>query len=87
MQEGIEGPLRDKTRPLAHPAARGGRCGTRGALTQTDPPGEATNWICNHDGEGGRHQRQLGSTHLASARQPHRVRQFKLSNAPTVSVR
>ena len=35
------------------------------------------------DGEGGRAQRQFGSTHLARhGLQPHRTRQFKLSNDP-----
>jgi len=65
MQEGFEGLLRDKTRPSRIPPLGADVAARVVALTQTDPPGEATR---NYDGERVRHQRQLGSAYLASAR-------------------
>ena len=45
MQEGVDGLLRDKTRPVAHPAAAGrDRRSGRGADATEPPPDEATHW-------------------------------------------
>src|SRR4029077_2452387 len=44
MQEGFEGLLRDKTRPSRIPLLGADVAARVVALTQTDPPGEATHW-------------------------------------------
>ena len=44
MQEGFEGLLRDKTRPSRIPPLGANVAARVVALTQTDPPGEATHW-------------------------------------------
>jgi transposase len=83
MQEGVEGLLRDKTRPsrikplgpdIAERVVR---------LTLSDPPAEATHWTATMMAE------QTGISASAVRRiwrahglQPHRYRQFKLSNDP-----
>ena len=54
------------------------------ALTQTDPPGEATNWIATMMAkEAGISASSVQRIWRAHGLQPHRVRQLKLSNAPT----
>jgi transposase len=80
MAQGVDGLLRDKTRPAriaALPAAVRERAV---ALTLSSPPGETTHWTA------GLLAQQLGisvsSVHRiwrAHGLQPHRVRQFKLS--------
>ena len=82
-EEGVEGLLRDKTRPSRIPpldAAVGERVV---ALTFTDPPVEATHWTAAMMAE------QVGVSVSSVQRiwrahglQPHRIRQFKLSNDP-----
>ena len=81
MQEGVAGLLRDKTRlsriaPLADTVAE-----RVVALTQSDPPGETTHWT------GAMMAKAVGISVSSVQRiwrahglQPHRVRQFKLSN-------
>jgi transposase len=83
MQEGVAGLLRDKTRlsriaPLADTVAE-----RVVALTQSDPPGETTHWT------GAMMAKAVGISVSSVQRiwrahglQPHRVRQFKLSNDP-----
>ena len=83
MHEGVDGLLRDKTRPsrvapLPPPVAK-----RVVALTQTDPPGETTHWT------GVAMARAVGISLSSVQRiwrahglQPHRVRQFKLSRDP-----
>ena len=44
MDEGIEGLLRDKTRPSRIPPLGADVAKRIVALTQTDPPGETTHW-------------------------------------------
>ena len=67
-QEGFEGLLRDKTRP-SRIAPLGAEVAARVvALTQTDPPAEATHWTATMMAKAGRYQRKLGAAHLASAR-------------------
>jgi transposase len=80
MAQGVDGLLRDKTRPAriaALPAAMRERAV---ALTQSDPPGETTHWTA------GLLAQELGISVSSVQRiwrahglQPHRVRQFKLS--------
>ena len=80
MAQGIDGLLRDKTRPAriaALPAAVRERAV---ALTLSSPPGETTHWTA------GLAAQQLGISVSSVQRiwrahglQPHRVRQFKLS--------
>ena len=83
MHEGVEGLLRDKTRPsrvAPLPPAVSERVV---ALTQTDPPGETTHWT-------GVAMAKAAGISLSSVQriwrahglQPHRVQQFKLSRDP-----
>ena len=68
MEEGLDGLLRDKTRP-SRIAPLGREVAERVvALTQSDPPGETTHWTGRHDGKGCRHQRQLRPADMARAR-------------------
>ena len=83
MTEGVDGLLRDKTRPSRIPPLGPEVAERVVALTLADPPGETTHWTAALMATGERHQRQLGAAHLAAhGLQPHRVRQFKLSNDP-----
>jgi transposase len=83
MQEGVDGLLRDKTRP-SRIAPLEDAVGERVvALTRTDPPGETTHWT-------GAMMAKAAGISVSSVQriwrahglQPHRVRQFKLSNDP-----
>ena len=83
MLEGVDGLLRDKTRP-----SRIKPLGTDTAervvrLTLTDPPAEATHWtaamMAQHTGISASAVRRIWRAH---GLQPHRYRQFKLSNDP-----
>jgi transposase len=83
MREGFFGLLRDKTRPSRikplgpHVAER------VVALTLADPPGETTHWtadaMAKTSGISASAVRRIWKAH---GLQPHRVRQFKLSNDP-----
>ena len=66
-QEGYDGLLRDKTRPSRIPPLGPEVAERVVALTLSDPPAEATPGS-PHDGQGDRHQRQLGAAHLARTR-------------------
>ena len=83
IEEGFEGLLRDKTRP-SRIKPLGGEAGERVvALTLGDPPGGTTHWI-------GALMAKASGLSVSSVQriwrahdlQPHRVRQFKLSNDP-----
>ena len=83
MEEGFEGLLRDKTRP-PRIAPLGAEVAERVvALTLADPPGETTHWT-------GAMMAQAAGISVSSVQriwrahglQPHRWRQFKLSNDP-----
>jgi transposase len=83
MTEGVSGLLRDKTRPSRIPPLAVEVAERIVALTLTDPPGETTHWTAGAMAEANRIsvssvQRICRSHGL----QPHRVRQFKLSNDP-----
>ena len=83
MEEGLEGLLRDKTRP-SRIEPLGNEVAERVvALTLGDPPGEMTHWT-------GALMAKASGLSISSVQriwrahglQPHRVRQFKLSNDP-----
>ena len=83
MHEGVNGLLRDKTRP-SRVAPLAPAIGERiVALTQANPPGETTHWTAAA-------MAKLAQISVSSVQriwrshglQPHRVRQFKLSRDP-----
>ena len=82
-EEGVEGLLRDKTRP-SRIAPLGPEVATRVvALTLADPPFEATHWTAAMmAGKTGISVSSVQRIWRAHGLQPHRVRQFKLSNDP-----
>ena len=80
MAQGVDGLLRDKTRPSRIPRLPATVHEQTVALTQTDPPGEVTHWTAQMMAK------QVGISVSSVQRiwhrhglQPHRVRQFKLS--------
>ena len=83
MEEGFDGLLCDKTRP-SRIKPLGAEAGERVvALTLAEPPGESTHWT------GALMAKAVGLSVSSVQRiwrahglQPHRVRQFKLSNDP-----
>src|SRR5213075_2736116 len=83
MHEGVDGLLRDKTRPSRIAPLPPAVAERVVALTQTDPPGETTHWT-------GLAMAKTAGISLSSVQriwrahglQPHRVRQFKLSKDP-----
>lgn len=83
MAEGVEGLLRDKTRPSRIP-----RLGTETtervvALTLKDPPAETTHWTAAMIAkEAGVSESSVRRIWRAHGLQPHRIRRFKLSNDP-----
>ena len=82
-REGFEGLLRDKTRP-PRIAPLGAEVAARVVtLTQTDPPAEATHWTATMMAKAaGISASSVQRIWRAHGLQPHRVRQFKLSNDP-----
>src|SRR3954468_14285552 len=83
MTEGVDGLLRDKTRPWRVPPL-GPEAAERGvALTLTDPPAETTHWTAAMMAKAaGISVSSVQRIWRAHGLQPHRVRQFKLSNDP-----
>jgi len=69
MQEGVEGLLRDKTRPSRIPALTPEVVAWVAIRTREAPPGETTHWTAALTARSG-HQRQFGSPGLARARPP-----------------
>jgi transposase len=82
-REGFEGLLRDKTRPSRIKPLGDEVAARIVALTLDDPPGETTHWT-------GALMAKVSGVSVSSVQriwrahglQPHRVRQFKLSNDP-----
>src|SRR5829696_9200510 len=80
MAAGVDGLLRDKTRPSRVPPLPAEVVERVVALTRDDPPGEATHWT-------GAAMAEAAGISVSSVQriwrshglQPHRVRQFKLS--------
>ena len=83
MEEGVDGLLRDKTRPSRIPPLGPEIAECVVALTLTDPPGETTHWtaamMAAATGISESAVRRIWRSH---GLQPHRYRQFKLSNDP-----
>jgi len=83
MEEGFEGLLRDKTRPSRIPPLGSDVAERVVALTLSDPPAEATHWtgamMAQATGISVSSVQRIWRTH---GLQPHRARQFKLSNDP-----
>jgi transposase len=83
MEEGVDGLLRDKTRPSRIPPLGPEIAERVVALTLTDPPGETTHWTAEMmaaaTGISESAVRRIWRSH---GLQPHRYRQFKLSNDP-----
>jgi len=83
MQEGVDGLLRDKTRPAGRAPLGQSVIERVLALTGSDPPGETTHWtgaaMARAVGISVRSVQRIWQAH---GLQPHRVRQFKLSKDP-----
>src|SRR5690348_7354255 len=83
MHEGVDGLLRDKTRPPRIPSLPREKVEQVVALTLTDPPGETTHWtapaMAKASGISVSSIQRIWRSH---GLQPHRIRQFKLSNDP-----
>jgi len=83
MAAGVDGLLRDKTRPSRVPPLPAEAVERVVALTRNDPPGDATHWT-------GAAMAEAAGVSVSSVQriwrshglQPHRVRQFKLSTDP-----
>ena len=83
MQEGVEGLLRDKTRPSRIPPLAPAIAEQVVARTLEDPSGETTHWTALMMAtEIGISVSSVQRIWRAHGLQPHRVRQFKLSNDP-----
>jgi transposase len=82
-EEGVEGLLRDKTRPSRIPPLGPEVAERVVALTLEDPPGEATHWTADAMAEAaGISASAVRRIWKAHGLQPHRWRRFKLSTDP-----
>ena len=83
MVAGANGLLRDKTRPSRIPPLGAQVTDRVVALTLTDPPGETTHWTSAAMAEtAGVSVSSVQRIWRSHGLQPHRMRQFKLSNDP-----
>jgi transposase len=83
MAAGADGLLRDKTRPSRIPPLDAQVADRVVALTLTDPPGETTHWTSAAMAEAaGISVSSVQRIWRSHGLQPHRMRQFKLSNDP-----
>ena len=83
MTAGVDGLLRDKTRPSRVPPLGREVAERVVALTQGDPPGETTHWTAAAMAEAAAISvSSVQRIWRAHGLQPHRMRQFKLSNDP-----
>jgi transposase len=83
MTAGVDGLLRDKTRPSRIPPLEPEVAARVIELTRSDPPGETTHWMAA--AMAARVKISVSSVQRiwrAHGLQPHRVRQFKLSRDP-----
>ena len=82
-EEGVDGLLRDKTRPPGKPPLPAATVAKVLVLTCTEPPGEATHWTGRAMAKAvGISLRAVQRIWEAHRLQPHRVRTFKRSNDP-----
>ncbi len=83
MAAGVQGLLRDKTRPPGIAPLKSAVSDSVVALTQTDRPGETTHWAAAMMAAASKicasAVRRIWKTQRL---QPHRYRQFELSNDP-----
>jgi transposase len=83
MAEGVDGLLREKTRPPGIPRTAGEKVADVIRLTQEPPPHEATHWTVRAMGAAvGLAASTVRAIWKAHGLSPHRWRQFKLSNDP-----
>jgi len=83
MQAGVDGLLRDKTRPSRIPPLGAEVAARVVALTQTDPLGETTHWTAGMMAKtAGISVSSVQRIWRAHGLQPHRVRQFMRSTDP-----
>ncbi len=83
MHEGVDGLLREKTRPPGIARTPDGKVADVIRLTQAPPPHEATHWTIRAMGKAvGLAASTVRSIWKAHGLSPHRWRQFKLSNDP-----
>jgi transposase len=83
MQQGVDGLLRDKTRPSRIPPLGPEVAERVVARTLAPPPGEATHWTAAAMAEvGGVSVSSVQRIWRSHGLQPHRVRQFKVSTDP-----
>jgi hypothetical protein len=81
MWAGVDGLLRDKTRPPRIPPMTQTVIGRVVALTSADPPGETTHWTAAAMAKVARISvSSVQRIWRAHGLEPHRIRQFKLSN-------
>jgi len=88
MHQGVDGLLRDKTRPPGKPRLLDEAVRRVLDLTLSEPPGEATHWT-------GRMMAKVSGVSLRSVQriwaahglEPHRIRTFKLSRDPQLAER
>ena len=85
-EEGVDGLLRDKTRPPGKPPLPAATVAKVLALTCAEPPGEATHWTGRAMAKAvGISLRAVQRIWEAHRLQPHRVRTFKRSNDPALA--
>jgi len=88
MLEGVDGLLRDKTRPSGKPPLATTMIERVVALTGHDPPGEATHWTAAAMARSvGISVSSVQRIWRAHGLQPHRVHLFKLSNDPAFTTK
>ena len=88
MQEGVDGLLRDKTRPSRIPPLAPEIADRVVALTLGPPPGETTHWTAPAMAKVvGVSVSSVQRIWRAHGLQPHRLRQFKLSNDPNFAAK
>src|SRR3712207_5327485 len=88
MQEGVDGLLRDKTRPSGKPRLPDEAVRRVLDLTLSEPPGETTHWtgrmMAKASGVSLRSVQRIWAAH---GLEPHRIRTFKLSRDPHLAER
>jgi transposase len=88
MQAGVDGLLRDKTRPSRKPPLDRAVIAQVIKLTGGSPPGEATHWTAGAMAKAvGISVSSVQRIWHAHGLKPHQVRQFKLSNDPAFAVK
>src|SRR5918998_2790995 len=88
MAEGVDGLLRDKTRPPGTPPLPKALVERVVELTLGEPPGEATHWTGRAmAAAAGISLRSVQRIWAAHGLQPHRVRRFKLSTDPAFAAK